>query len=74
VLSATQHLRAILGEYAQTHSSDPLVPLRIVAGDERNPVDYVFLSVDPTVTQEPRPDLLSKVKRVLRTIPDLHVD
>ena len=74
VLSATQHLRAILGEYAQTHPSDPLVPLRIVAGDERNPVDYVFLSVDLTVTQEPRPDLLNKVKRVLRTVPGLHVD
>ena len=53
VLSATEHLRATLGEYAQRHPSDPLVPLRIVAGDERNPVDYVFLSVDPTVTQEP---------------------
>jgi hypothetical protein len=30
-------------------------------GDERNPVDYVFVSVDPAVTQEPRPDLLDKV-------------
>ena len=74
VLSATQHLRAILEEYTQTHPSDPLVPLRIVAGDERNPVDYVFLSVDPAVTQEPRPDLLNKVKGVLRTVPGLHVD
>jgi hypothetical protein len=35
--------------------------------DERNPVDYVFLSVDPAVTQEPRLDLLEQVRRVLTT-------
>lgn len=34
-------------------------------------MDYVFLSVDPALTQEPRPDLLDKVLRALRTVPGL---
>ena len=58
ITAAAHHLRAILGEYNLQHPSDPLAPARIVRGDGRNPVDYVFLSVDPGITQEPRPDLL----------------
>jgi len=37
-------------------------------------MDYVFLSVDPALTQEPRPDLLDKVLGALRTVPGLQVD
>ena len=68
VTAAAHHLRALLGEYNLQHPSDPLVPVRVVAGDERNSVDYVFLSVDPTVTQEPRPDLLEQVRRMILTV------
>jgi hypothetical protein len=39
----------------------PLVPVCIVTGDEQNSIDYVFVSVNPAVTQEPWPDLLEKV-------------
>ena len=35
---------------------------------------YVFLSVDPALTQEPRLDLLDKVLGALRTVPGLQVD
>src|SRR6266566_9459845 len=68
VSAATHHLRALLGEYNLQHPSDPPVPVRIVAGDERNSVDYVFLSFDPAVTQEPRPDLLEQVRRMILTV------
>lgn len=65
LLAATAHLRALLGEYNLLHPAEPLVPVRIVAGDERNSVDYVFVSVDPALTQHPRPDLLERVRTVL---------
>ena len=48
------HLRAILGEHSLQHPSDPLVPVRIMPGDEHHPADYVIVSVDPAITQEPR--------------------
>jgi hypothetical protein len=53
------------GHTALQHPADPLVPVRIVPGDERNPVDYVFVSVDPATTQDPRPDLLDAIRRIL---------
>jgi hypothetical protein len=68
VTSATQHLRALLGEYSEQHSSEFLTPVRIVAGDDRNPVDYVFVSVHPSVTQDPRPDLLETIRLVLVSV------
>ncbi|KAI0267230.1 hypothetical protein BGY98DRAFT_938773 [Russula aff. rugulosa BPL654] len=68
VTSATQHLRALLGEYSEQHPSEPLTPVRIVAGDDRNPVDYVFVSVHPSVTQDPRPDLLETIRLVLVSV------
>ena len=68
VTSATQHLRALLGEYSEQHSSELLTPVRIVAGDDRNPVDYVFVSVHPSVTQDPRPDLLEAIRLVLVSV------
>jgi hypothetical protein len=63
--SAAQRLQEVIQGFSSQHPDNPLVPLRIVAGDERNPVDYVFASVDPTVTQDPRPDLLKHVRRTL---------
>jgi hypothetical protein len=47
ITSAHQSLRATLGEFEQERQqgTDPSVPVRIVPGDERNPVDYVFVSV-----------------------------
>ena len=67
ITSAERSLRATFGEFELERQQDtePLVPVRIVPGDERNPVDYVFVSVDPDVTQEPRPDLLDKVRTFL---------
>jgi hypothetical protein len=35
ILAATTHLQALLGEFIVQHPSEPLVPVRIVAGDER---------------------------------------
>ena len=46
--AAYNHLRAFLGKYT-LHPTNLLVLVRIVAGGERNPVNYVFVSVDPTV-------------------------
>jgi len=65
VTSAAHHLQALLEEYNLLHPAGSLVPVRIVAGDERNPVDYVFVSVDPDVTHDPRPDLLQQVRHAL---------
>jgi hypothetical protein len=45
----------------QLYPLEPLVPVCIIPGDECNPVDYVFISVDPDITQEPWLDLLEKV-------------
>jgi len=50
VTAAAHHLQALLGEYNQQHSIDPLVPTHIVSGNDRNSVDYVFVLVDPVVT------------------------
>jgi hypothetical protein len=74
VNSATQHLRALLGEYDSQHPPVPLVPVRITPGDERNPIDYVFVSVDPVVTQEPRPDLLEDVRLMIASIRGLQAE
>lgn len=74
IATATQHLRAILGEYSEQHPSEYLVPVSIVPGDERNPVDYVFVSVDPSVTQEPRPDLLERIRIILTSRYNLLAD
>jgi hypothetical protein len=72
--SAAHHLQALLEEYNGQHPSDPLVPVRISPGDERNPVDYVFVSVDPDITQDPRPDLLEKVRGVLTSVHSLQAE
>jgi len=74
VQSATHHLRALLGEYTLQHPSDQLVPVHIIPGDERDAVDYVFVSVDPVVTQEPRPDLLERVRRVIESVRGLQAE
>src|SRR5712691_5346454 len=74
VTSAAHHLQALLGEYNGQHPSDPLVPVRISPGDERNPVDYVFVSVDPGITQDPRPDLLEKVRGALTSVHGLQAE
>jgi hypothetical protein len=71
---ASHHLGAILEEHSQQHPTDPLVPVQIVPGDERNPVDYVFVSVDPAITEEPRPDLLEKIRALLTSIYGLQAD
>ena len=73
ISSAADHLRAILGQHSLQHPSDPLVPVRIVPGDERYPVDYVFVSVD-SATQGPRPDLLEKMRTSLTFRYRLQVD
>jgi len=73
VTSAADHLRALLGEYYRQQPS-LLVPVRIAAGNERNPVDYVFVSVDPDVTQEPRPDLLENVRCMLTSVHSLQAE
>jgi hypothetical protein len=62
---ATENFRALLTNYSHQHPSDPLVPVRIVAGDDRDPVDFVFVSVDTEVTHDARPDLLEKLRVVL---------
>ena len=74
ITTATQHLRAILGEYAEQHPSEYLVSVSIVPGDEQNPVDYVFVSIDPSITQEPRPDLLEKIWIILTSRYNLQAD
>jgi hypothetical protein len=68
IASAANYLRAVLGDHSLQYPSDPLVPVRIVPGDERNSVDYVFVSVDPAVTQEPRPDLLERMRILLTSV------
>jgi hypothetical protein len=65
VTSAAHHLQALLEEYNLLHPPGPLVSVRIVPGNEHNPVDYVFVSVDPDVTHDPRPDLLEQVRQAL---------
>ena len=74
ITSAAHHLRAILEEHTLQHPSDPLVPFRIIPGDEFNPVDYVFVSVDPEVAQEPRPDLLEDLRVLLTSFHGLQAD
>jgi len=74
VTSAAHHLRAVLGEYNLQHPADPLVPVRIVSADERNPVDFVFVSVDPDITQAPRPDLLEQVRCALASAHGLQAE
>ena len=68
VTAAHHHLRALLGEYSLQHPTAPLVPVRITPGDERNAVDYVFVSVDPQITHEARPDLLHQVRSTLMSL------
>jgi hypothetical protein len=71
VTSAAHHLQIVLAEHALQHPSDPLVLVCIVSGDERNPVDYVFVSDDPTITQDPRLDLLEKIRCILSSVHSL---
>jgi hypothetical protein len=68
VTSAGHYLRALLGEYVGLHGLNSLVPVRVVAGDERNAVDHAFVSVDPAVTLDTRPDLLNEVRHVLTSV------
>ena len=70
--AAYNHLRAFLGKYT-LHPTNFLVLVHIVAGDEHNPVDYVFVSTDPMVTQEMCPDILEKVWSMLASVPGLWV-
>ena len=74
ISSAAHYLQAMLEGHSLQHPSDPLVPVRIVPGDERIPVDYVFVSVDPAITEEPRPDLLAKMRTSLTSLYGLQAD
>jgi hypothetical protein len=49
VTSAAACMQAMLEEYTELHGANALVPIRITPGDERNLVDYVFISVDPHI-------------------------
>ena len=44
VTTAAHHLRALLGEYNQLHTANPLAPTHVVSGDDRNLVDYAFVT------------------------------
>ena len=74
ITSACLHLRDILGTHSKKHPSNPITPVRITPGDERNAVDYVFVSVDPAVTQDPRPDLLEQIRELLNAEYGLQAD
>ena len=62
---ASRHLRAVIGEYSQQHPSERLPPVRVIDVDDRNVIDYAFVSLDPSITREPRPDLLDNIRRML---------
>ena len=53
--SAAAHLHRILRNYQEKESNPPLPPI-LVTSDSRTPVDYVYISIDPSASAPPRPD------------------
>ena len=60
--SAAAHLHRILKNYQEKESNPPLPPILITASDSRTPVDYVYLSIDPSVSGRQRPPGLTGLK------------
>ena len=67
--SAAAHLHRILKNYQEKESNPPLPPILVAASDSRTPVDYVYLSIDPSVSAPPRPDWLEDLRRILCEVP-----
>ncbi|KAF8995604.1 hypothetical protein BDZ89DRAFT_1084700, partial [Hymenopellis radicata] len=68
---------AILNTAANLQSP-PFMPdwvdLRVVAGETTRCVDYIFVSLQETFSQEPRPDILAQLKDVINMHPILSAD
>ena len=70
--AATLHLRVLIGEYTKQHPLQPPFSVCITPGDERNLVNYVFLSIDLSVFPKPRPDLLKDLRSIIVSHFHLH--
>ena len=69
--SAAAHLHRILRDYRDKESNPPLPPILVTASDSRTPVDYVYLTIDPSASALPRPDWLEDLRRVLCEVPGI---
>lgn len=72
--AAVAHMHRIIEEYNQAHPADRLPPLSVTPLDSRSPVDYVFLSIPPHASNQPRPDWLENIRNILCGIEGIHAD
>ncbi|TFY51535.1 hypothetical protein EVJ58_g10513 [Rhodofomes roseus] len=63
--TAVIHFNKVLDHLQATQPDDPLPPLRVLPGDARKAVDYVFVALLPGVSPTPRPDILETYRKAI---------
>ena len=67
--SAMTQAKQLVNQHNESNPNNPLPPLNIATIDSRHSFDYVTISLSTDLTSEPRPDILTDVKKFFQTHP-----
>ncbi|GJE99978.1 hypothetical protein PsYK624_162550 [Phanerochaete sordida] len=71
--SAANHLRGILQNLRKAHpeKSAYITSVIVTQADTTRPINYAFISVNPALAAEPRPDILAELLPLLNAVPEI---